>query len=193
MGGEDNRCFFLTVYVFDRLADIILYDHVKSDRRLVKKEHLWAVQQRGGNVRPHALTQRKRSYRAGDKTVKLQHLVKKSHALLVFVLGHLVYLLEHAVGLSERQVPPKLSSLSEHNSDLFNIAFSVFGRVFAVYRTGSGGRSQDPGQHFDNGAFACAVRSDKAEDLALSHIKAYVADSNHLLAFRLKKRFYAAL
>ena len=183
----------MSVDVLDRLSDVVLDDHVQSDRRLVEKKHLGTVQQRGGDIRPHTLTEGERADRTGDKVVQLKHLVEKRHALFVAVLRHLIDLLEYAVGLPQRQIPPELRSLTEHDADLPDVAFAVTGRVFAVDGAAARGRREDSRQHFDDRALSGAVWPDKAENLALRHLKADIVNGDDLLCFRSEQRLDAAL
>ena len=174
-------------------ADIVLYHNVQTDRRLVEEQHLGIVQQRSRDVGAHTLAEREGTHGICDKRLQIKHLVEKRHLLMIALLGHLIDLLQHSVGLAQGQIPPKLSALAEHYADFLYIAFAVLTRVFAVDRTFARGWRKNTSKHFYNRALAGAVWPDEPEDLALGNRKAYVINRNYFFGLWAEQRFYAAL
>jgi hypothetical protein len=55
--GEDHRDVALPILFLDELTDALLHDQVEADGRFVEVDHLWIVDQRGGQLGAHLLTQ----------------------------------------------------------------------------------------------------------------------------------------
>ena len=193
VGGENDGGAFLPVDIGDSLADIVLDNHVQTYCRFVEKQHLRVVKERSRNIGSHALTERQGSDRRFDEGLKLQHFVEKSHLLFVSRVVDLVDFLQHGVGFSQRKIPPELRPLSEHHADFLDIAFAVFARILSVDNAGSFCGREDAGEHFDDGRFACAVGTDKAENFPFVHMEGYVVDSLYNFSLGTEKRLHAPL
>jgi hypothetical protein len=80
MGGQQHRGTALAVDRLEELSDRSLADDVEADRRLVKVDDLRVMEQCGGQVAAHSLTQTEladgrveqvRQFKQADETVEI--------------------------------------------------------------------------------------------------------------------------
>ena len=197
MSSEDDGSTLLGIYPADSVADILLYNYIQADSRLVEEQYLRRMEQRGGYIGSHTLTERQGTHRTCNKAVKLQHLIEKVHTLFILIVGHLIYLFKYGIGLSERQIPPELSTLTENYADLAHIVLAILLRYLAVDAAGAGCRGKYACQHLYHSALARSVRTDEAEYLALGNGESYAVhcfdDFLMRLEQRLDRAFYPRL
>jgi hypothetical protein len=86
----------------DELADAHLHRHIQADRRLVQEEHLWAVQQRSGELALHTFAERQLAHLLLHQRPQLQEVVQLLQRGLVFGLGDFIDGLIDQEGLDRR-------------------------------------------------------------------------------------------
>ena len=186
---QDDRGMEGPVHVSDGVAHLLLGDDVEADRRFVEEEDLGVVEERGGDVGAHPLSERERADRRLDEGVDLEDVVEERHPLLEVGVGDVVDLLQDREAFVEREVPPELGALTEDDADVEGVPDPFLVGDDAVDDDRPGGRREDPGEHLDGRRLAGAVRADVADDLAFPDREGDAVDGLRDHFLRIEKGF----
>src|SRR6185503_13071993 len=106
------------VEVADELADLLLRDDVEADGGLVEEEDARAVEERGGDLAAHALSERELADGAAEQRLELEAVDEVLAARAVLGVGQLVDAGEQVERLGGGQVVPELAALAEDGGDV---------------------------------------------------------------------------
>ena len=192
MGGEQNADVLEPRHLPDRVADVLLGDHVQADRRLIEQDEFGAVQERCRYFTPHALPEGELPDRSFQEILDLERLGDLPDPQLGIAVIHFIDLAEERERVDGGEVVPELRALTEDRADVIGELLPFLpGDVTQHFRLAAR-RVQDARQHLDRGGFPRAVRTDKAQQLARFHLE---GESPHRLdrtVFRLEQRAHGA-
>ena len=157
----------------------LLARQVQADRRLVEHQQLRPVQQRRRHLAAHALAQRQLAHRRREERGHVEQLDALVEALLV---GHPGDGAVQGEALAQRQVPPQVAALPEHDADAPGQVATLAHRVQTAHPGPAHGRHEHAGQHLDRGGLARPVRAEEADGLARRDGERHALDGRHPLA-----------
>ncbi len=167
--GEHQRRVAGVAEAREEAPHRLLAHHVEADRRLVEEQHLRAVQQRRRELAAHALTERELAHRRLDERVEVEQLAALREPRCVLGGGNAVDVAQQRERITERQIPPELRALAEHDADPARELQALGHRLVAAHARESAGRIQHAREHLERRRFSGAVRADVAERLAALH------------------------
>ena len=83
--------------------------------------------------------------------------------------GHAVHVTQECEGVGERQVPPELRALTEHDADAAREGDALGHRLEPAHAHAPRGGIEHAGEHLERGGLARAVGADVAERLSPLH------------------------
>ena len=134
-----------------------------------KKSTSGSVQQGRGQLAAHALAQGELAHRGVEERVEVEEPAAAGQAGGVVRGRHAVHVAQQRERVGERQIPPELGALAEHDADPARQAEALGHRLEAADPHVAGGGVQHAGEHLQGGRLARAVRPDIAERLAALH------------------------
>ncbi len=188
MGGEQNGHAARPIELLEELAHAVLGDHVQTDGRLVQVQHLRIVQQGCRQIATHALAERELPHRCIQELVQPEQLAKEPEIGPVASLRNAVDVAEQIERIPQRQVPPQLGALAEHDADPLRYSRATAMRGEAEYLRPTGARDQDAGQHLDGRRLAGAIRSKTGDHLAGLNGERHAGDGVDLAQVRPDQR-----
>jgi hypothetical protein len=143
-----------------------LHRHVEPDGRLVEKEDVGPVQERGGKLAFHALPERQLSRGflrdVGDAEKRIELLQRRlEEGSRNLVNGSIL-----REGLGRRKIPDKLLLLPHDEGDALEKAVLAHLRRMPGHQHLARARVEETCQDFEGGGFACAVRTQKSHPFA---------------------------
>ncbi len=173
---EQHGGAFAAVHLRDERSDALLCEHVDPDGRLVEVEDTRAIQDRGGEIAAHPLSEAQLTHGRLQQLAQLERLDDAIELAPIVGVGHAIEALDELERLDERQVPPQGGPLAEDDADVQRIANAIAPRHEAVDDDLAARRDEDPGQHLDGRGLAGAVPADIADELALRDVEADPVD-----------------
>jgi len=140
---------------------------------------LGGVQQRGRHLAAHPLAQRQLPHRSVQKGLHGQQRDAPVQPFPPTRRREPVDRREQPEGLGQRQVPPQLAALAEHDADAAGQLAALADRLEPGDSHEAGGGHQYPGEHLDGRRLAGPVRADVADALAARHGEADAVDGPH--------------
>jgi hypothetical protein len=179
VGGEQQGGAVVAPLGHQELAQPLLRQHVQPDGGLVEDDQPGPVEQRGGHLGAHPLTQRELPHRSGEELAQLQPL----HQLLApgrgVGGGEPVDGGQQGEGLAGGQVPPQLRPLPEDHTDLTGQPAPFGDRAQPAGADLAGGRHEDAAEHLDRRGLPRPVGADVTDCLAGLHPQRQVVDGHH--------------
>ena len=120
------------------------------------------MKQRCRQVTTHSLSQAELSHRGVKVIFQVENLAEEIQPAAVVLPRHFVEFFEEFEGFDDRDVPPKLRALAEHNPDVLRVTPPVAVWHIAVGNHPAAAGDQNPCQHLDGGGLARAIRPDVA-------------------------------
>ena len=116
--GQQHRDAPLAVDFAQELAHRRFRDDVEPDRGLVEEDDLRIVEQRGGELAAHPLAERELAHGRLEERPEREHVGEAVEVLAVPGGRHAVDVAKQLERVAQRQVPPELRALAEHDADL---------------------------------------------------------------------------
>src|SRR5574341_343306 len=167
MARQQHRRVVPPVVGQNKVADGGLRGHIEADGRLVQKEHFRAVKQGGRQLTLHPLAQAELADLFGEQRLEVEQRHQLVQHPAEFFLRHVVDGLIDEERLHRREVPQQLIALAHYERELREVVpLPLVGREPQnVDLPGSG--IEQPGEAFERGGLARAVRPEETDDLAL--------------------------
>src|SRR5699024_8222991 len=89
--------------------------------------------------------------------------------------------------IDRRYIPPKLGSLSKHDTDFFNMCFSSFPRGSSVDLTGSTVRCKNSAEDFNGRRFSSPIWTNIADHFTIGDRKRNVIECGNQLILSIPK------
>src|SRR5262249_36982921 len=144
---------FFAVVLADQVAQLLARDDVEPDGGLIEEEHLRRVQQAGGDLRAHALTERELAHghiAAGPETNGFDDgRARPDVARAVEVVDAR----EHLERVARGPVIPELGALAEYHTDVTGQGRALQPGRQAEHLGATRRREQDARQHLDGRRF----------------------------------------
>ena len=175
MRREQDRHPLAAIDLAKEVAHAVLGDHVESDRRLVEVQDLGVVQQRRCEIAAHALTERQLAHGRTQKRVEIEQLAHTANVVRVALGRHTINVAQQLERIDQRQIPPQLCPLAEHDADALSQLLASAVRHHTQHLHLSAARDQNARQHLDGGRLARPVRAQTADHLAAVDRERHVA------------------
>ncbi len=192
MRGEQHTNVLEPRHFTDRVADVLLGNHVQADGGLIEQDQLRAVQERGCHLTPHPLTERKFPHRSLQEILNLERFRDLPDADFRLAVVHLIDLSEEGERVDGRQVIPKLRALAKDRADVIGKLLAFLPGDITKHLRIAAGWMQDACEHFDRGGFPGAVWTDETEQFAGFHLECKTAHGFDGAVFRFEERAHGA-
>jgi hypothetical protein len=150
---------------------VLLGNHVQTDGWFVEQEQLRLVEERGGDLAPHPLTERELADGCLKQVADLEGFGEFVNAAFCVAIVHLVDLAEELERVHGGEVVPELWALTEDRADVVRQLAALFPRDVAEQPRFAAGGEQDASENFDRGGFPRTVRTDETEQFARVHFE----------------------
>jgi hypothetical protein len=127
----------------DKVADSELGNGIESDGRFVEEQDFRIVQKRCGNFTAHPLTEGKLSCRCAQKIAEIQTVCQFIKIAAVGIFRNRVNITQKGKRVNDRNIPPKLGSLTEYYTDIGNMRTAFLPWGSSGDQTGAAVRCQN--------------------------------------------------
>ena len=171
--GQERHDFVAAVVLAEKLADFFLTHHVESDRRLVEKEYLRAVQERGDQLHLHPLPETEFPDHHPHLVADIEKFGQLIDRLRELLMPDPVDRAVEFQRLARGEIPPEGILLPHQQGELPLQLHRTPRGIESQHRGASRRGLEKPREHLEHRGLSRAVRSEKADKLPLPNGKTH--------------------
>ncbi len=190
VGGDHYAEPLICHQLMKHIPNLPLALDIQAQGRLVQNEQTWLVNQNAQQLRPEPLAQRQCSDPLVQIAVTLQQRGISGQISCKGLFRHFVNALEQPHTVEDRQVINQVGFAAQVNAELGFVGAAEGSGRFPHHGNLSGGGTNHPQQHFDQGAFSRPVGAENADDFPGLDGKIHIPDGISVHALVLFAEFF---